>query len=162
MSRKKRKVATEDIDDWMSQMDVMASNAKKPGGNRHLFKLSSFPAELLRDGTSITWRPFSFKIHEIGTKEEKSMTILEDGVDGAKSIEVRLGTQPMALTQSKNLGDLVLHCKKYSVTDFQGRPQIFIWNMWTTEMIEESERKVRWWARQVRLPVVKVKRKKRK
>jgi hypothetical protein len=160
MSRKKRKVVVDD--DWMSQLDTMASNSKKPGGNRHLFKLTSFPAELLRDGTLIKWRPFSFKIHEVADKELRSMTIIEDGVEGAKPVEVRLGTQPMNLIQSKNLGDVVLYCKEYSVTKFQDRPQIFLWFMQTDEMIIDAITERRRWARQLTLPVVKIKRKKKK
>lgn len=136
MSSGKRK-AKVDVDDWMSQLDIMASNVAKPGGNKHLFKLSSYPAELLRDGASIEWRSFSFRIHEIGTKKSKSMKIVEDDVEGAKPIEVRIGTQPLALIQSKNLLGSVLHCNEYAVTDFQDRPQLFIWKM---EMIEEVHR----------------------
>lgn len=161
MSSGKRK-ARADVDDWMSQLDIMASNAKKPGGNRHLFRLSSFPAELLRDGASIEWKPFSFRIHEIGTKKSKSMKIIEDGVDGAKPVEVRLGTQPLALIQSKNLSEDVLHCKEYSVTDFQDRPQLFIWKMETSEMIEKARVEHKRWDRQVRLPIVRLKKKRRK
>lgn len=159
MSHKKRKVVVDD--NWMSQLDTMASNSKKPGGNRHLFRLTSFPAELLRDGTSIKWRPFSFKIHEIADKESRSMTVVEWDVEGAKPVEVRLGTQPMHLIQTKNLGDVVLHCREYGVTNFQDRPQIFLWFMQTDEMIRDTRVKRKRWLRQLTLPVVKIKRKRK-
>lgn len=163
MSKKKRKaIAKDDIGDWMTQLDTIVTNSKKPGGNDHLFRLSSFPAELLRDGYSVKWKPFSFKIDEVGPKESRSMTIVEYGVDDAKPVDVRIGTQPMALVESMNLADVVLYCKGYSVTDFQGRPHLFIWEMETAEMIDQEQCKRRRWERQVTLPIIKLKRKKRK
>jgi len=149
-------------DDWMSQLETMAKNSKRPGGNKHLLKVYSFPAELLRDGASIKWRPFTFKIHEIGSKRSRSMTIVEEGTNEAKPVEVRLGTQPMFVVQNNNLGDVVLHCEEYTVTEYEGRPQLFLWRMETSKMIKDGEIKRKRWARQVTLPVIRVKRKKKK
>lgn len=173
MSKKKRKVVMVD-DDWMGQLDTMAKNSKNPGGNKHLFKLSSYPAELLRDGTSIKWKEFSFKIHEVGPKEERYITIVENGVDGANPVKARLGTQPMALLQSQNLDNVVLHTKEYSITDLDGRPQLLLWRMLTTKMIKDMKAEEKRWAmalikignvrqaKQKRMPLVKVRRKKKK
>lgn len=115
---------------WMLELSGLAKKAKTKEGNSS----SSHLIDLIRLGSAISWKPFSFSIEKKVNFEEHVAFICEvdsktHNTKGSKNLPVKLGTQPESLIRSLDPAGKTFFCSDYSITKFEGKRQLLIWKI---------------------------------